>query len=138
MKLFYQLTEKEQNEVLHHCANMVIQDMIEDGIKLEPVTEEEFGLKDKLENAIKYIKQFSTKEEKTNYLMENETVSKAIYDIALEMAKSAFYHDDEELVIYPNSLKFNSEGEEENQIPKSEDMIPAVNTKKSKKTSVLN
>lgn len=146
MKLFYQLTEKEQNEVLHHCANMVIQDMIEEGIKLEPITEEEFILKDRLDDAIKYIKNLATKEEKTNYLMEDETISKAIYDIGLEMAKSAFYHDEEELVIYPASLKFNSEGEEEDvhndkhidHHDSFEDVTPALNTRKSKKSTVLN
>lgn len=129
MKLFYQLSEKVQNEVLHHCANIVMQDMIEDGVKLDPISEEEITLKEKLEDAIDHIKQFNTKEEKTNYLLGDATVSRAIYDIALEMAKSGFYHDEEELVIFPSSLK--SEEMEEN-------LLPETTTKKSKKVSPLN
>lgn len=112
MKLFYQLDEKSQNEVLHHCANIVMQDMIEDGVKLDPLSDEEFELKDKLESAIKHIKQFQTKEEKTNYLLGDAVISRAIYDIALEMAKSGFYHDEEELVIFPSTLR--QEQQEEN------------------------
>jgi len=129
MKLFYQLSEKVQNEVLHHCANIVMQDMMDDGIKLDPISEDEITLKEKLEDAIDHIKQFDTKEEKTNYLLGDATVSRAIYDIALEMAKSGFYHDEEELVIFPSSLK--SEEMEEN-------LLPETTTKKPKKVSPLN
>lgn len=127
MKLFYQLNETDQNNVLHHCANMVVQDMIEDGVKLDPISEEEFALKDKLDTAINDIEKFQTKEEKINYLLGDAVISKAIYDIALEMAKSAFYHSSQELVIYPDDLKKEEliEHEEEN-------LLPEINTRKSK------
>lgn len=105
MRLFFQLSEPEQNEVLHHCADIVIQDMIVEGVHLDPITEEELDLKEKLEDAVKHIQDYPTKEEKINYLLGDSTVSKAIYDIALEMAKSAFYHEEEELVIFPSTLK---------------------------------
>lgn len=127
MKLFWQLTEQDQNNVLHHCADLVISDMITDGVHLDPITEEEFQLKEKIEKAVEDIKQFSTKEEKTNFLLSDAVVSKAIYDIALEMAKSAFYHDDDELVIYPSSIK---KEEPENLLPET--------TSKPKKVSPLN
>jgi len=129
MKLFYQLDEKTQNEVLHHCANIVMQDMIDDGVKLEPLSDEEASLKEKLEAAIRHIKTLSTKEDKTNYLLGDAVVSRAIYDIALEMAKSGFFHDEEELVIYPSTLK--QEDFEENLLPES-------SLKKTKKVSPLN
>ena len=129
MKLFYQLSEKEQNDVLHHCANLVLQDMLEGGLRLDPITEEEQLLKNRIEDAINHIKDLPTKEEKTNYLLGDSTVSKAIYEMALEMAKSAFYHEEDEMVIFPSALK--QEEVEDN-------LLPPVNTKKSKKVSSLN
>jgi hypothetical protein len=105
MRLFYQLTEQDQNNALHYCADIVVEDLIEDGVKLEPITKEDIDLKEKLDAAVQHIGMLSTREEKAEYLMSDAAVSKAIYEIALEMAKSAFYHDDEELVIYPNALK---------------------------------
>lgn len=105
MRLFYQLTEQEQQDVVHHCASIVMDDMIQDGIQLEPVTQEDFQLRDRLEAAVNHLKDLVSKEEKIDYLMSDAFVSKAIYDIGLEMAKGAFYHDDEEMVIYPSSLR---------------------------------
>jgi len=105
MRLFYQLSESDKNNALHYCADIVVEDLISDGVKLEPVTNEDIALKEKLDNAIEHIKLLSTNDEKISYLMSDIEVSKTIYEIALEMAKSAFYHDDEEMIIYPNSLK---------------------------------
>lgn len=130
MRLFYQLAETEQNDVVHHCCHMVIQDMIDDGIRLEPVSEEEQDLKNKLEDAMVQIKQFATDEEKADYLFSDPVVSKAIYDIALEMAKSAFYHEDEELVIFPATLS-NDNAEDVEDIDGEKLLPPAPNMKKN-------
>ena len=127
MRLFYQLSESEQNDVLHHCANLVVKDMIDDGVKLDPISEEEHDLKNKLEEAIVHIKTLSSKEEKTNYLLGDSGVSKSIYDIALEMAKSAFYHDEEELIIFPGSLNH-----EEHEYDEEENLLPELSPKKPK------
>lgn len=127
MRLFYQLNESEQNDALHHCANIVMDDMINEGVKLEPITEEEEELKNKLEEAVNYIANLPLKEDKTNYLLGDPVVSKAIYDIALEMAKSAFYHDESELIIFPSAIK-----------EKEENLLPAPQTNKPKKVSPLN
>lgn len=132
MRLFYQLTEKEQNDVIHHCANLVVEDMINDGVKLEPTTEDDFKLKERLEEAVKYIHTLSSKKEKTDYLMTDEYISKAIYDIGLEMAKSAFYHDDEEMVIFPASLK-DEEKDEDDDVE-----ILNVQTKSKKSSHSIN
>ena len=52
MKLFWQLTERDQNNALHHCADMVITDMIEEGVQLDPLTDEEERLKERLVEAV--------------------------------------------------------------------------------------
>jgi hypothetical protein len=130
MKLFYQLSESEQNNALQHCADIVIQDMIEEGIKLDPITEEEERLKEKLEEAVKYIESIPAKEDKISHLLGDPVVSKAIYEIALEMAKSTFYMEPEELIIFTSELSADK--------VKEENLLPEVNTKKSKKVSPLN
>ena len=114
MKLFYQLTQTDQDNALHHCADIVLDDLIEEGVKLEPITEDDSNLKERLEAAVQHIKTLPTREEKENYFMNDSFLSKSIYEIALEMAKSAFYHSGDELVIYPDALvKVKEEVEEE-------------------------
>lgn len=126
MKLFYQLTHAEQNEALNHCADIVIQDMIEDGVFLDPLTSEEAELKEHIDKALKHTTLLELNEDKEDYLMSDPIVSKAIYDIALEMAKSAFYHDDEEMVIFSSSLTGKPEHE-----PEREKLLMQPNTKKA-------
>jgi hypothetical protein len=104
MRLFYQLNQEEQHDVLHHCADIVIQDILTDGVHLDPITEEEIKLKEYIDDAVKHTQMLESKDEKAEYLMSDALISKTIYDIALEMAKGAFYHDEEEIVIFPASL----------------------------------
>ena len=132
MKLFYQLQELEQNEALHHCVHMVLDDLIEDGVDIEPVSDEDFLLKEKLEAAVKHISTLTTREEKEDYLMSDSFLSKAIYDIALEMAKGGFYHESDELIMLIDDLQHNHKDDED----LMED-ISLINVK-SKKTSQLN
>lgn len=110
MKLFWQLTEVDQNNALHHCADIVVGDLIEEGVKIDPITDDDKLLKQKLEAAVAHIKTLATREEKEMFLMEDQDIVKAVYEIALEMCKSAFYMDSVELVIYPDAL---TSGEEE-------------------------
>ena len=127
MKLFYQLNELEQNNALNHFSGLVITDLIEDGVKLDPMNDDEILLKEKLENAVDYIKQLSSIDEKTNYLLNDADISKAIYDIALDVAKSAYYHESEESIVFIDDI---SE-------PNDEDLeLPDI--AKSKKISDLN
>lgn len=126
MKLFYQLTQEEQDDAVHYYTHVVVDDMISEGVNLDPVTEDESELKEKLEEAIKHTKTLATNEEKTDYLFGNDEISKAIYDIALEMAKGAFYHSNDEMVVFIDELSCPDEMEN------NEDLLPETNTKKSK------
>lgn len=104
MKLFYQLDEEEQNNALQHCADMVIDDLLDGGIDIDPTTDEDARFKERLDAAVEHIKEISEVQEKVDYLMNDPDISAAVYDIALEMAKGAFYHEEGELVIYPDGL----------------------------------
>jgi hypothetical protein len=132
MKLFYQLQELEQNEALHYCLHIVLDDLIEEGVDIEPVSDEDFLLKEKLDAAVKHINTLTTHEEKEDYLMSDAFLSKAIYDIALEMAKGAFYHEEDELTLMIDDLHHDHHNDED----LAED-INLINVK-SKKTSQLN
>lgn len=121
MRLFYSLPEDLQHEALHYCSDIVLNDMINEGVKLDPTTPEEHELKAKLDAAIIHINTLATKEEKINYLLGNETISKAIYDIALEMAKSSFYADSNEMVVWVDALMDNDDDEDI-----EDDSIPAL------------
>jgi hypothetical protein len=125
MKLFYSLPEELQHEALHYCSDLVLNDIITDGVKLDPITPEEHELKAKLEEAVAHINTLQTKEEKVNYLLGNETISKAIYDIALEMAKGSFYVENNEMIVWIDEL-VDDEEEENN----TEDTTPALPPKK--------
>jgi len=127
MRLFWQLTETDQNNALHHCADIVVEDLIEDGVKIDPITEDDKILKQKLEAAVDHIKTLSTHEEKEEYLLNDQFIAKAIYEIALEMAKSSYFMNDEERVIYPEALVNNEEEVYD------EDIIEDIAVKSNKK-----
>lgn len=124
MKIFYQLTQEEQEDAIHYYTHMVVDDMISEGVNLDPASEDEDELKETLEEAIKHIKTLATNEEKTDYLFGNDEISKAIYDIASEMAKGAYYHSSDEMVVFIDELSCPDEMEN------NENLLPEANTKK--------
>lgn len=109
MKLFHQLSEEEKNQAIHYCINLVVEDMIEDGAKVSPETEDEFDFHSKLSNAIECAKDFKTIEEQVKYLLEDEEISAMLHDFAFGVAQTAFYMDSTELVIFPEH--FNGEAD---------------------------
>lgn len=129
MRLFYQLSETEQNNVINHCADIVIDDLINDGVKIETFTEEDEEFKEKLVAAVEHIKIYSTREEKIDYLLDDPALSKAIYDVALELSKNAYYCDSDELVIFPELLDQEDidEDEDDKLLPKSGIKISDLN-----------
>lgn len=104
MKLFHQLSEEEKNQAIHYCINLVVEDMIEDGAKVSPETEDEFDFHSKLSNAIERAKDFKTIEEQVKYLLEDEEISAMLHDFAFGVAQTAFFHNLDELVIFPEQF----------------------------------
>jgi hypothetical protein len=119
MKLFNQLNEDEQHEALHHCADIVIEDLINDGIKLEPLTDEDEELKEKFEETLDRIKDLPM-QDKIDNLLGDPILSQAIYDIALELAKGTYYMETGELILYVDDLSPDEE----------EKLLPEANIKK--------
>jgi hypothetical protein len=120
MKLFHQLSEEEKNQAIHYCINLVVEDMIDDGAKVSPETEDEFDFHSKLSNAIVHAKGLATQEEQLKYLLEDDEISAMLHDFALGVAQTAFYHDTSELVIFPEHL--NGEADVTNENTDEEDI----------------
>lgn len=129
MKLFWQLTDDEQHEALHYCADMVIQDILDGESHLEPSNDEENKLKEKLDKSIEHIKTLATDSERVDYLLNDEMISKMIFDIGLDLARSAYYHEDDEISINISALQPDN-------LEESNEELPPINT--NKKISSLN
>jgi hypothetical protein len=110
MKLFNQLNEIEQEEIVDHCVDLILDDMTDEETSFKPVIDEESQNHDessherKLIRALEHIKTLSTKEEKTEYLMSDECVADTIYGMAFSMASQAYCHDNDDLVIFYDSI----------------------------------
>lgn len=122
MRLFFQLNEDEQNYALKHCTNIIVEDIIDGGIVFEPMTDEEASIKQKIDDAVKHIAKFDVVEDKVNYLLNDDVIARTIYDLSLEMAKSAFYHEQNELVIYTDLKDAEEEPVEQKETKKYSDL----------------
>jgi hypothetical protein len=132
MKLYVSLSEEEQSAAVQYCADIVITDLLETGVKLDPVNTDEEALRDKLEIAVEKMKDFETKQEKVDFLMADPDVSTVILQIAEEMARNIYYSDIGELVISVDEL---SDGEE---IETADDLVEGIRDNKVFKKSELN
>jgi hypothetical protein len=136
MRLFNQLSEKEQSNVIEYCADIVIDDILENGVVVDVVSDKEIALKEKLDHALQFADTLESKEQKVSYLLEDIDISTAIFDMAIDMAKTAFYHDSEELVIFPDQLNEDEHSDTDNNDKHPDEML-ALGIK-NKKYSQLN
>lgn len=104
MRLFHQLSEQEQEASIHHCLHMVLDDVITEGLQIDPETEGNEALVKALADAMEKVKATEDEAEKVRILMDDDTIGQEIYDMAVSMAHGAYYHDPDELVIFPEEL----------------------------------
>ena len=108
MRLFWQLEETEQHNAIHYCSHLVIDDILDGSMQIEAVNEDDGKLKETLDDVYETFKTLTTDEEKVDVVMENEVLSQAVYDIASQMAQTAFYHDGAaELIIFDDDINFD-------------------------------
>jgi hypothetical protein len=108
MRLFHQLSEEDQHNSIHYCMHLVVEDMLEDGVELEPFSEEDRKVKVILEKVIAESKTLE-KEQQFEFVVHHPEGGQIIFDIALDMARSAYYHPDDDLVIHYEALRKNEE-----------------------------
>lgn len=104
MKLFAQLDNQTQILVLQYCASIVLQDMIDGTLEIEPLNDEELLLKQKISDAHKHTEKMD-EEEKAKYMVSVPEIATAVQEFALEYAKSSFYYDSSESVICTDLLE---------------------------------
>lgn len=136
MKLFYQLTQEEQDNSINHCADLIVDNSVDKGLQIEPTDDEDGrALKRELDSAFSQLQEqdFKTKEEKASFLMGNQSFSNTVFDLAAEMAQNAYYHEENELVIYLEQISSPGEDEEVPEKPEPDD-----DSKMAAKRNLLN
>lgn len=107
MKLFYQLASAEQDQAISHCAELVVANAVENGLEIEAQQDEESRqLKTHLDDLFEQLKEaaLESKNDRIEFLMQDEVFSDTVLELASEMAYNAFYHESNELVIFTDSL----------------------------------
>ncbi len=118
MRLFGQLSSDEQNNAIHYCVHLIVEDMLESDEfeldtegKCDEHKEEDEKIQEHLNAVLTKAKELP-EEEQFDYILSDEESGQVIFDIAMGMSRNAYYHEQEELVIFPGSLA-DEEDEEE-------------------------
>lgn len=145
MKLFHQLEEQDQQNSVHFCLHVVIEDLMTDGVELEAASPEDEEARDNLVKIIEETHKLP-KEEQFSFIM-NSSASELVFNIALDMARSSYYHSDEDFVInyeklrdeYKTTSSSNSSSDDDDE-EESDSMIldESVNTLPKKGKHSLN
>lgn len=133
MLLFNKLNESDQENVIHYCLHLVIEDMLEDGVQLEPYSEEDRRIKEVLERVIAEAEALP-EDQQFEFVAHHEEAGQLVFDIALDMARSAFYPTSDELVINFEQLRDMMEGDDHD----GEEVLFEDDKPTKKDTSVLN
>lgn len=104
MFLFHKLSEEDQHNAIHYCMHLVVEDMLEEGVQLEPFSDEDKRLREVLEKVIGEA-QGLPEDQQFEYVIHHADGGQIVFDIALDMARSAYYPSDDELVINYESLR---------------------------------
>lgn len=133
MKLFYQLTPEEQDAAIEHCAELVATNAIENGLRIESDDEEGVDISETINSTLQELKNrtdLKTREEKIEFLMDDEKFSDVLFELSSEMAKNAFYHDQDELVIFSEVLAERAAQKDEHD--EAEELPPVTTSSKKK------
>jgi|SRR5271166_5518317 len=99
MKLFFQLTTECQDLAVKECIRIVIQDLINGNVRIEPLDDKDLYLQETIELAMMDIASIPNDSDKLNHLMENDVFVSAIKDVANELARNVYYAENDEIVI---------------------------------------
>lgn len=113
MKLFHQLIESDQHNAIHYCMHIAVEDMLEDGVEMEPFSEEDKKAKDILVKAVAEALKLEKEDDAFSFMIDHAEAGPLIFDIALDMARGSYYHSDDELVIHYESLRPDENDEEQ-------------------------
>lgn len=136
MRLFHQLEEKEQQNCLHYCVHLVIDDLISGDLEFETYSEKYKKMEEELTKTVEEAKSLP-EDEQFSYIM-NSNSCQMVFDLAMDMARSAYYPCEDDLVIDRAGLESiigdkGEDGEESSEDENDPDMdfkaFPTINSK---------
>lgn len=98
MLLFNKLPESDRHNVIHYCLHIVVEDMLEGGVEIEPFSDADKTMVAALEKVVEEAEKLP-EEERFIFVASHEETKDYIFDIALDMARSAYYSEADEMVI---------------------------------------
>jgi hypothetical protein len=128
MKLFHQLEEFEQEEVIFHFVFDIAHRFLEKGLDFEPLEHTEPEIKELLKQSLDNALKFNEHEEQVDYLLDDEEFCSMAYSVAGDMAVRSFYAEDTDMVIKLDEV-VNYELEEESENKESKEIKRVVKDK---------
>jgi hypothetical protein len=121
MKLFHQLDHEQQHAAIHYCIDLVLNNMMEEGVDApcEHDDPEEAEMKQKMADAIEHAKTLPTYEDQLDFIMADEDLNNILHSIAESMAMTVYFHDDSEMIIFESEITDEEDGDE----VKEDDML---------------
>lgn len=91
MKLFHQLTEFEQEQVIFNFVMDIVHEFLELGLEFSPLEHTEPEVREKLQVVLDKALKFNEHEEQIDFLLESEDFSDMAYSVAYSLSEKAFY-----------------------------------------------
>ena len=136
MKLFHQLTEEDQYNAVHYCMHNVVDDMLSDGVEMEAFSDEDKRRREILTKVVAEAQELP-EEQQLDHIAHHSEAWQICFDIALDMARGAYYHPSEDMVIYYEELRDNEHENNEDETVQQIEAMPEFNIPVNKK-KVLN
>lgn len=122
MRNFGSLSEGDQKSAIHHCINLIVRDMLDSDTfelnsddKCEGHQNKDKELEKHINMVIKEAKELP-EEEQAEYILQDQDSGEIIFDIALGMARDAWFPEDSELVIFTSSFVKEAGGDNINEM----------------------
>jgi hypothetical protein len=113
MKLFHQLTDEQKDAAIHYCLYIILHDVLEHGMHLDPPDDEEREVVETVMAAVEEAKQFTEFEDKVDHLMADDEVNSILHSAAHEMSLNCYYPGGDDMCIFEEEITPELEEEEE-------------------------
>lgn len=105
MLLFNKLEHLDQENAVHYCLHLVVGDMLKEGVQIEPHTDDDKEMVEKLKRAFEEAGKIPDEQQKFEFIINHKEVTEIVFDLALDMARSAYYAWDDEMVVHFEGLR---------------------------------
>jgi len=104
MKIFSQLSTEKQQQAIKYCISLIIDDALTGDLTIDSEQgASEIDVSEYISSLVEDSLSLPENKRK-DFLLADEIACDIFNELALEMAKSAFYHQDDEFVIFENDM----------------------------------